>query len=69
MNIATVFNGISNRWIRKVKADNSWYLRKFMFNLHHWFILHSRYTCTARKPKCGSCIIEDLYDYKEKTEE
>jgi endonuclease-3 len=42
---------------------------EFMFNLHHWFILHGRYTCTARKPKCGSCIIEDLCDFKEKSED
>ena len=41
---------------------------EFMFNLHHWLILHGRYTCIARKPKCGSCIIEDLCGYKEKTE-
>jgi len=41
---------------------------EFMYNLHHWFILHGRYTCTARKPKCGSCIIEDLCEYKEKTD-
>jgi len=41
---------------------------EFMFNLHHWFILHGRYTCTARNPKCGSCIIEDLCDFKHKTE-
>ncbi len=27
---------------------------------HHWLILHGRYTCVARKPRCGSCIIEDL---------
>jgi len=40
---------------------------EFFFNLHHWFILHGRYTCIARKPKCGSCIIEDLCDFKEKT--
>jgi endonuclease-3 len=40
---------------------------ELFFNLHHWFILHGRYTCTARKPKCGSCIIEDLCDFKEKT--
>ncbi len=39
---------------------------EFMFNLHHWFILHGRYTCTARRPKCGSCIIEDLCDFKDK---
>lgn len=41
---------------------------EFMFNLHHWFILHGRYTCVARKPRCGSCIIEDLCDFKNKTE-
>jgi endonuclease-3 len=42
---------------------------ELFFNLHHWFILHGRYTCVARKPKCGSCIIEDLCDFKEKTED
>ena len=41
---------------------------EFFFNLHHWFILHGRYTCVARKPKCGSCIIEDLCDFKDKTD-
>lgn len=34
---------------------------------HHWLILHGRYTCVARKPRCAACIIEDLCDYKEKT--
>ncbi|MGL1955709.1 MAG: endonuclease III [Colwellia sp.] len=38
----------------------------FFYNLHHWLILHGRYTCIARKPKCGSCIIEDLCEYKDK---
>lgn len=42
---------------------------EFMFDLHHWLILHGRYTCVARKPKCGSCIIEDLCEFKEKTED
>ena len=41
---------------------------EFFFNLHHWLILHGRYTCTARKPKCGSCIIEDLCEFKDKTD-
>ncbi|GAC30372.1 endonuclease III [Brumicola pallidula] len=41
---------------------------EFMYDLHHWLILHGRYTCIARKPRCGSCIIEDLCDFKEKTE-
>ena len=41
---------------------------ELFFNLHHWLILHGRYTCIARKPKCGSCIIEDLCDFKDKTD-
>ena len=41
---------------------------EFMYDLHHWLILHGRYTCIARKPRCGSCIIEDLCEFKDKTE-
>jgi endonuclease-3 len=41
---------------------------EFMYDLHHWLILHGRYTCIARKPRCGSCIVEDLCDFKDKTE-
>ncbi|MFT5755883.1 MAG: endonuclease-3 [Alteromonadaceae bacterium] len=41
---------------------------ELFFNLHHWLILHGRYTCVARKPRCGSCLIEDLCDFKEKSE-
>jgi endonuclease-3 len=42
--------------------------QEFMMDAHHWLILHGRYTCIARKPKCGSCIIEDLCEYKDKIE-
>jgi endonuclease-3 len=42
--------------------------KPFLIDAHHWMILHGRYVCTARKPKCGSCIIEDLCEFKEKTE-
>jgi len=35
---------------------------------HHWLILHGRYTCIARKPRCGSCIIHDLCEYRAKTD-
>jgi len=38
--------------------------REFMLDAHHWLILHGRYTCVARKPKCGSCLIEDLCEYR-----
>ena len=41
---------------------------EFKIDVHHWLILHGRYTCIARKPHCGSCIIEDLCKFKEKTE-
>lgn len=41
---------------------------EFKVDVHHWLILHGRYTCIARKPRCGSCIVEDLCEFKEKTE-
>ncbi|KGY11843.1 endonuclease III [Vibrio tubiashii] len=40
--------------------------KEFKLDVHHWLILHGRYTCIARKPRCGSCIIEDLCEFKEK---
>lgn len=39
---------------------------EFMIDAHHWLILHGRYTCIARKPRCGSCVIEDLCEFKGK---
>lgn len=41
---------------------------EFKLDVHHWLILHGRYTCVARKPRCGSCIIEDLCEFNAKTE-
>ncbi|KGD72887.1 MULTISPECIES: endonuclease III [Tatumella] len=41
---------------------------EFKVDCHHWLILHGRYTCIARKPRCGSCLIEDLCEYREKTD-
>lgn len=41
--------------------------KEFLLDAHHWLILHGRYTCLARKPRCGSCIIEDLCEFKDKT--
>ncbi|WP_295718418.1 endonuclease III [uncultured Halovibrio sp.] len=41
--------------------------KAYLKDAHHWLILHGRYTCLARKPRCGSCVIEDLCEYKEKT--
>ncbi len=40
---------------------------EFKLDAHHWLILHGRYTCIARKPKCWNCIIADLCEYKAKT--
>ena len=42
--------------------------KEFMVDAHHWLILLGRYTCVARKPRCGSCLIEDLCEFKDKTE-
>lgn len=40
---------------------------EFKHNAHHWLILHGRYVCQARKPKCAACLINDLCEYQEKT--
>ena len=40
---------------------------EFMQHAHHWLILHGRYTCIARKPKCAECIVFDLCGFKDKT--
>lgn len=42
--------------------------KEFLHDAHHWLILHGRYICIARKPKCGACIIHDLCEYKHKTD-
>ncbi|WP_339056994.1 endonuclease III [Candidatus Regiella endosymbiont of Tuberolachnus salignus] len=39
---------------------------EFKPNCHHWLILHGRYSCMARKPRCASCLIEDLCEFKDK---
>jgi endonuclease-3 len=40
--------------------------REFRHDAHHWLILHGRYTCIARRPRCGACPIEDLCEYRDK---
>lgn len=41
--------------------------KPYLQNAHHWLVLHGRYTCLARKPKCSACIIVDLCEYPDKT--
>ncbi|NRB41584.1 MAG: endonuclease III [Pseudomonadales bacterium] len=41
--------------------------KEYIVDAHHWLILHGRYVCIARKPRCGSCLIEDLCEFKQKT--
>lgn len=41
--------------------------KEFLLDAHHWLILHGRYVCVARKPRCPQCGIADLCDYKAKT--
>lgn len=40
--------------------------KEYLQDAHHWLVLHGRYTCIARKPKCPNCIISDLCEYKDK---
>ena len=54
-------NEVEEKLLRHVPTE-------FKQDVHHWLILHGRYTCIARKPRCGSCLIEDLCEYKQKTE-
>lgn len=42
--------------------------KEFLHDAHHWLILHGRYTCTARKPHCPECLINDLCEYPFKTQ-
>jgi endonuclease-3 len=41
--------------------------KEYIHDAHHWLILHGRYTCLAKKPKCPDCIIRDLCEYPDKT--
>jgi endonuclease-3 len=50
---------VEKRLVRLIPKD-------FLLDAHHWLILHGRYTCMARKPKCGACLIEDLCEFKDK---
>jgi endonuclease-3 len=51
---------VEKRLLRLVPAE-------FLHDAHHWLILLGRYTCVARKPRCGACVIEDLCEYRHKT--
>ena len=52
-------NEVEQRLLRLVPDE-------FMLDAHHWLILHGRYTCIARKPRCQSCTISDLCEYRHK---
>lgn len=51
------------------KRLEKWVPKQHKLDAHHLLILHGRYTCIARKPRCQSCIIEDLCEFKEKIED
>lgn len=42
---------------------------EFLLDAHHWLILHGRYVCLARKPRCAACTIHDLCEFRQKTED
>jgi endonuclease-3 len=51
---------VEKKLLRHVPKD-------YLMDAHHWLILHGRYTCTARKPKCSACVIHDLCEFRDKT--
>ena len=52
---------VEDKLVRFVPPD-------YRVDAHHWLILHGRYVCVARRPRCGSCVIEDLCEYRDKVE-
>ena len=50
---------VEKKLLKRVPSD-------YQHDAHHWLILHGRYTCIARKPRCGSCPIYDLCQYRRK---
>jgi len=52
---------VEQRLLKRVPKD-------YLLDAHHWLILHGRYICTARKPKCGECIVRDLCNFRDKTD-
>ncbi len=51
---------VEKRLLKLVPAE-------FLLDAHHWLILHGRYICLARTPRCSACVIEDLCEYRKKT--
>ena len=51
---------VEKRLMRRVPRD-------YLLDAHHWLILHGRYICTARSPKCGICSVRDLCLFRDKT--
>ncbi len=51
---------VEDRLLKRVPPE-------FRRHAHHWLILHGRYTCLARKPRCGLCVVRDLCTFKDKT--
>ena len=52
-------------YLSLVKAEAA---KEFIVDAHHWLILHGRYCCIARKPKCGECIVADVCNWKDRFE-
>ncbi len=51
---------VEKKLLRHVPKD-------YLMDAHHWLILHGRYTCVARKPRCPSCVIRDVCEFRDKT--
>ena len=54
-------DAVEQRLLKRIPKD-------YLLDAHHWLILHGRYVCTARAPRCGACAIRDLCNFKDKTD-
>ena len=54
--------GVEDNLIKRIPKE-------FILDAHHWLILHGRYTCVARKPRCGSCLVYNQCQFLDKTDE
>ncbi|QID19811.1 endonuclease III [Nitrogeniibacter mangrovi] len=52
---------VEQRLLKRIPKD-------YLLDAHHWLILHGRYVCTARKPRCGDCLVRDLCNFRDKTD-
>ncbi len=65
--LSVMTKALGKSWLEIERDSIKFVPDEYKQDAHHWLILHGRYTCVARKPRCGSCVIYDLCEFKQKT--